>query len=99
ELAPRIKALFAKKEELQQVKAEAEEALRYRTIELADPRIVREYVQDLKALLEESSIIEQKAFLRGEDRGRRLTGKGYLYYLYRMAHHSSLALDFRNSSD
>lgn len=29
ELAPRIKALFAKKEELQQVKAEAEEALRY----------------------------------------------------------------------
>ncbi|MCL0047861.1 recombinase family protein [Dehalococcoidia bacterium] len=64
ELAPRIKALFAKKEELQQVKAEAEEALRYRTIELADPDVVRAYVKDLKGLLEESEIVEQKAFLK-----------------------------------
>lgn len=64
ELAPRIKALFEKKEELQQAKAEAEEALRYRTIELANPEVVREYVQDLKKLLEESSIVEQKAFLK-----------------------------------
>lgn len=31
---------------------------------LADPKIVREYVQDLKALLEESSMVEQKAFLK-----------------------------------
>jgi site-specific DNA recombinase len=64
ELAPRIKALFEKKEQLQQARAEAEEALRYHTIELADPEVVREYVQDLKALLEESSIVEQKAFLK-----------------------------------
>jgi len=64
ELGPRIKALFNKKEELQQAKAEAEEALRYRTIELADPEVVRGYVQDLKVLLEESSILEQKAFLK-----------------------------------
>lgn len=64
ELAPRIKALFEKKEQLQQAKAEAEEELRYRTIELADPKVVRGYVQDLKALLEGSSIVEQKAFLK-----------------------------------
>lgn len=64
ELAPRIKALFEKKEQLQQAKAEAEEALKYHTIELADPEVVREYVQDLKGLLEESSIVEQKAFLK-----------------------------------
>ncbi|MDO8689611.1 MAG: recombinase family protein [Dehalococcoidia bacterium] len=64
ELAPRIKALFQKKEELQQARVETEEALRYRTIELANPEVVREYVQDLKALLEESSILEQKAFLK-----------------------------------
>ena len=64
ELAPRIKALFEKKEQLQQAKAEAEEALRYRTIELANPEVVREYVRDLKTLLEESSIVEQKAFLK-----------------------------------
>jgi DNA invertase Pin-like site-specific DNA recombinase len=64
ELAPRIKALFQKKEELQQAKAEAEEALRYRTVKLADPRVVREYVEDPRALLEQSSIIDQKAFLK-----------------------------------
>ena len=64
ELAPRIRALFEKKEQLQQAKAEAEEELRYRNIELADPAVVREYVQDLKALLEKSSIVEQKAFLK-----------------------------------
>ncbi len=64
ELAPRIKALFQRKEDLQQAKVEAEEALRYRTVELADPKIVREYVQDLKSLLEVSSILEQKAFLK-----------------------------------
>jgi len=64
ELAPRIKALFQKKEELQQAKVGAEEALRYHTIELADPAVVREYVQDLKALLEKSSIVERKAFLK-----------------------------------
>ncbi len=64
ELAPRIKALFAKEEELQQAKAEAEEALRYRTIELADPEVVRAYVQDLRGLLEASGIVKQKAFLK-----------------------------------
>ena len=42
----------------------AEKALKRHALELADPKIVREYVQDLKALLEESSIVEQKAFLK-----------------------------------
>ena len=64
ELAPRIKALFEKKEQLQRAKAEAEEALKCQKIELADPAVVREYVQDLKSLLEESSIVEQKVFLK-----------------------------------
>ena len=50
--------------QLQRAKAEAEETLRHQAIELADPEVVREYVQDLKALLEESSIVEQKAFLK-----------------------------------
>jgi len=36
-------------EQLQQAKAEAEETLRYRTIELTDPEVVREYVQDLNS--------------------------------------------------
>ncbi len=64
ELAPRIKALFNKKEELQQAKIEAEEALKYHTIELGNRAVVHEYVQDLRTLLEESSIVSQKVFLR-----------------------------------
>ena len=64
ELGPRIKALFEKKEQLQQAKVTAEEALKCQTVELADPAVVQEYVQDLKALLEESSIIQQKVFLK-----------------------------------
>jgi site-specific DNA recombinase len=64
ELAPRIKALFEKKAELEQAKVEAEEALKYHTIELAKPAVVREYVQSMRALLEESSIMTRKAFLR-----------------------------------
>ncbi len=38
--------------------------MRCRTLELADPGVVREYVQDLKQLLRESSIVERKAFLK-----------------------------------
>lgn len=64
ELAPKIKSLFEKKKQLQQAKVAAEEALKYQTVELADPAVVQEYVQDLKALLEESSIVEQKVFLK-----------------------------------
>jgi hypothetical protein len=64
ELAPRIKSLFEKKTELEQSKSGAEDALKYRTIELPGPGVVKGYVQDLKTLLEESTIISKKAFLR-----------------------------------
>lgn len=64
ELALRIKALFEKKNELQCSKAEAEDALKCKKIELANPGLVKEYVQSLRALLEESSIISKKIFLR-----------------------------------
>ena len=64
ELAPRIKALFEKKTELEQSKSGAEDALKYRTIELPGPGVVKGYVQDLRTLLEESTIISKKAFLR-----------------------------------
>ncbi|MFQ5875291.1 MAG: recombinase family protein [Dehalococcoidia bacterium] len=64
ELSPRIKAMYSKKEEFLRSKVAAEEALRRNTIELADPRVVKAYVQDLRRLLEGSSIIERKPFLR-----------------------------------
>ena len=43
---------------------EAEEALHYQTIEPADPKVVREYVEDLKQLLSESGVVEKKVFLK-----------------------------------
>jgi site-specific DNA recombinase len=64
ELATRIQALFQKKEELQQAKADVEEALQYQAVEMAVPRVVQEYVDDLRGLLEKSSIIEQRSFLK-----------------------------------
>jgi hypothetical protein len=64
ELASRIQALFQKKEELQQAKADAEETLRYQAVDMADPLVVRDYVDDLRGLLERSSIIEQRGFLK-----------------------------------
>jgi hypothetical protein len=64
ELASRIQALFQKKEELQQAKADAEEALRYQAVDMADPQVMRDYVDDLRGLLERSSIIEQRGFLK-----------------------------------
>ena len=64
ELAPRIKALFEKKAELQQAKSGAEDALKYQAIKLASPAVVKEYVRSLRDLLEESSIVSKKVFLR-----------------------------------
>ena len=64
ELAPRIKALFEKKVELQQAKSGAEDTLKYQAIKLASPAIVKEYVRSLRDLLEESTIISKKVFLR-----------------------------------
>jgi site-specific DNA recombinase len=64
ELASRIKALLQKKEELIGARAEAEEALHLQIIEPADPEIVRNYVRDLKQLLEESELVKKRAFLK-----------------------------------
>ena len=64
ELASRIRDLFQKKEELAQARAGAQEALKGYTVQLADPEVVKSYVQDLKGFLAQSGIIERKAFLR-----------------------------------
>jgi len=64
ELAPRIKALSQKKEELLQAKADAEEILRYESVDMADPQVVQDYADDLRSLLTKSSITEQKSFLK-----------------------------------
>ena len=64
ELAPRIKAIFEKKAELEKARIEAQQTRKYHTIELSSPAVVGEYVQSMRTLLEESSIMRRKSFLR-----------------------------------
>jgi len=64
ELAPRLKALFDRKTELEKAKIEAEEAVAYQTIELPGSTVVNEYINDIKKWLEDSSIMSRKTFLR-----------------------------------
>jgi len=64
ELAPRLRALSQKKEELLQAKTEVEEILRYESVDMADPQVVKDYADDLRNLLAKSSITEQRSFLK-----------------------------------
>jgi len=63
-LAPRIKDVMDKKEELEKAKARAEEVLRHEAEDMADPEVVRAYVKDMRDLLTTSLITEQRSFLR-----------------------------------
>ena len=64
DLAPRIAALLGKKEHLQQARAEAEDTLRGCSQDILNPQTVRAYVDDLRGLLERSSLMEQRGFLK-----------------------------------
>ena len=85
ELAPRTKALSQKKEELLQAKVEVEETLRHKSVDTADPQVVRDYAIDFRNVLTKSSITEQRSFLKSfverievDDIG----SKGTLYYTH-----------------
>jgi len=64
ELAPRIRSLSQKKEELLQARADAEQAMSHVSMQLADPKVVKANVKELRAFLESSGIMGRKAFLR-----------------------------------
>ena len=64
ELAPRIRALTQRKEELQQAKADIEERLRHEILDTVDLNVVQQYTSDLRNLLVKSSITEQRSFLK-----------------------------------
>ena len=40
------------------------EVLRYKAVDMADPEVVREYINDMRDLLAKSSITEQRSFLK-----------------------------------
>jgi len=64
DLAPRIRALVQKKEELQQAKADTKERLRHEILDTIDLNVVQRYTNDLRSLLAESCITEQRSFLK-----------------------------------
>jgi len=90
ELTPRIRALSQKKEELQQLNAEAEEMMRYEGVEIADPQVVRDYADDLRGLVMKSSITEQRGFLKSFIERIEVTDtKAKIYYTIPMPPHST----------
>jgi len=64
DLAPRIRALTQKKEELQLAKADIEERLRCEVLDTVDLHVIQHYTSDLSNLLVKSSIAEQRSFLK-----------------------------------
>ena len=89
ELAPRIKTLSQKKEELLQAKTEVEGILRYENVDMADPQVVQEYADDLRSLLAKSSITEQRSFLKSfVERIEVDESEAKVYYTIPMPPHS-----------
>lgn len=64
DLAPRIQSLIQKKDELSKAEAEIQVRLLSKVTELSDPKTIVRYAEDLRSLLEHSSIMEQRTFLR-----------------------------------
>ena len=78
DLAPRIQALRHQEDQLVATRTELEELMVTRKMELADVGLVRSHVEDLRELLSNSPLSEQKAFIRSFVREIRVTGKEVL---------------------
>ncbi len=75
DLAPRIRQSRARQEQLQDRKIEIENMLSDRRVELADLKVVRHYVNDLRNLLSESPLTERRAFIRSFIKEVKVTGE------------------------
>ena len=64
DLAPRIKELKVRQDELGRTRVETEAEMIAGGIQQVDVDIVKTYARDLRGLLEEADFIERKAFLR-----------------------------------
>ncbi len=74
DLAPRIQQLKNRQGQIQSRKWELEALLSDRRVELADVETVARCVDDLRSLLEESSLTERKAFIKSFVREVKVTG-------------------------
>jgi hypothetical protein len=73
-LAPRIQQLRYRQKQLQSRKWELEALLSDRRVELADLETVTKCVDDLRSLLEESTLVERRAFIRSFVKEAKVTG-------------------------
>jgi len=64
DLAPRIRELKARQNELSIARVQVEAEMIARGVEAVDAARVKAYAQDLRGLLEEADFTERKAFLR-----------------------------------
>jgi site-specific DNA recombinase len=64
ELAPRIREMRSRQDELKKAKLELEAEKGTRQTKQLDAEVVKSYATDLKSLLEEVNVVESKAFLR-----------------------------------
>ncbi len=78
DMAPRIQQLRYRQEQLQSRKWELETLLSDRRVDLANLETVTRYVDDLRNLLEESSLIERKSFIRSFVKEVKVTGNEVL---------------------
>ena len=69
ELAPRISDLISRKKDLQEAAMKARESGYEEPIGAADINEIKNYVDDLRGVLNSASILEQKAFLRSFVKG------------------------------
>ena len=78
DLAPRIHELRDQQENLQARRAQNYNFLSDRRVELASPEIVSLYINDLRNLLNNSSLSERKAFIRSFVKEVKVTGDDVL---------------------
>ena len=78
DLAPRIHELRDRQEKVQARRAQIESLLSDRRVELASPEIVSYYINDLRNLLNNSSLSERKAFIRSFVKEVKVTGDNVL---------------------
>jgi len=80
-LKPRLQELKAQYDKLLARRAELDLLTSQRKIELADTRVVREYVDDLYQFLDSSELSERKAFVKSFIKEITVTGhEGRIYY-------------------
>lgn len=64
DLAPRIQELRHRQAQLLSARAELEQKLSDRRVYLTDMETIADYMQDLRSLLDESSLMERKSFIK-----------------------------------